>query len=292
MLAVANYIMKGPFQANLSVVLLTALSILMSPFGLLAGAAIALITLRVSPVEGVKNLVIALITLFGLNMVVGSGVNLALIAAFEFFLPVFVLSLLLRRTNSLALTLEGAALMVVAALMIFYLSVDSPSAWWMGIFDQYLSPLLSQADVTYDATAMLSLAEMMTMLLSVFLLSLWFLIILIARWWQGALYYPGRFQQDFHQLSLSNNAVWIAIVSCIAALFVGSGLIYDIAALLIAVFMFQGLAIAHHSVTQKQASNGWLVGIYLLLFLLPQTMLILATLGLLDRWIKVRNRWS
>jgi len=292
MLGIANFAMKGPFQANLAVVLLTALSIIMSPFGLLAGALVALTTLRVSPQEGMKNLIFAAITLFALNIAIGTGANAALVALMEFFLPVWVLSLVLRKTNSLAVTLETAIVMVAGALIVFYLGVESPSQWWLGLFDTYLKPVLEQAQVNYSAEALEGLAQMMTMLVAVFALSLWFVIVLIGRWWQGALYYPGQFQLDFHALTLSRNSAYAAIVLALGAVFVGQGLVYDLAALMIAGFMFQGIAIAHHSVKQKQASIGWLFGIYVLLFLLPQTMLILATIGVLDFWIRVRERWS
>ena len=292
MLALANYSMKGPMQANIAVVLLAALSAIFSPIGILVGAVIALVTLRVSTQEGLKSLLLGLATTGTIHFLMNGGFTLAVISAIEFFIPVWILSVVLRSSNSLEKTLEVAVMMCIAVVAVFYTLVGSPSDWWLSIFNELVKPVLEQANVAYQSSGIEQLANIMTMLVAVFLMSLWYSIVLLGRWWQGTLYYPGQFQQDFYQLSLSKQAVYAAIAFGLLTLFIHDGIVLDISSVITAAFMFQGLAIAHHSVNRKQASTAWLFGIYVLLILLPQMMLILATIGVLDYLLKIRERWS
>ncbi len=54
MLGVANYVMKGPMQAFIAILLLSALTVWIAPLGILVGAIISLVTLRIGEIEGLK----------------------------------------------------------------------------------------------------------------------------------------------------------------------------------------------------------------------------------------------
>jgi hypothetical protein len=61
--------------------------------------------------------------------------------------------------------------------------------------------------------------------------------------------------------------------------------------IVVVLYMFQGLAVVHSVVNIRGTSTGWLVGLYLLLFLLPrQVMLMLALTGFTDVWMNLRAR--
>ncbi|BBP45981.1 hypothetical protein THMIRHAS_13540 [Thiosulfatimonas sediminis] len=292
MLALANYSMKGPMQANIAVTLLSALSVWIAPIGILAGGIIALITLRVNAVEGAKSLIWAMLVQIALTVMLNGSYLPAVIAIMEYFLPVFVMAVVLRKTNSLAQSLHLGMLMIGVALVAFHLMVGDTSAWWLTMFNNQIKPVLDTAGVDFDASFVPQMSQMVTMLLAVFALILWFSILMLGRWWQSQLYYPGQFQQDFHQLALPKSTATIAVVIAITGLIVGQEvrLLYDISGVVIAALMFQGLSIAHFLVRSRDASTAWLVGLYVLLFLLPQMMLILATIGLLDSWMNFRDR--
>ncbi|WP_319379640.1 DUF2232 domain-containing protein [Thiomicrorhabdus sp.] len=293
MLSLANFAMKGPFQAGIAVVLLSALSIWFTPLGLLVGAVIALVTLRVSEVEGLKTLIWGLLTQLIIVMGLTGNYWPAIIAVLEFMLPVWIISAVLKKTGSLALALQTSMVMVGLGVIGFHLTVADPTEWWTELFQQSLLPLLQESGVTYPQDTMNELVQMVTMLLGVFALTLWFSIVLIARWWQSQIYFPGRFSQDYYELRLPKSTAYVAIVLAILGLIgAGHGLIYDLSGVVIAGLMFQGLAIAHNTVNKRQASVAWLFALYVLLFLLPQTMLILATIGLIDTWMDFRNRWD
>jgi uncharacterized protein YybS (DUF2232 family) len=67
-------------------------------------------------------------------------------------------------------------------------------------------------------------------------------------------------------------------------------LIQDALGVLSLVFMLQGLALIHFWQSVKQMSKGWLVLIYVLLGVLPQMMMMVATLGWLENWINWRDK--
>ncbi len=293
MLGLANFVMKGPNQALIAAVLLSALTVWIAPLGLLVGAIIALVTLRVGVTEGFKVLLWSVLANVGLTVVLTGSYLPAWISVMEYMLPIWLMAVVLRKTNSLALALQLAMIMVGLGVIGLHLIVPSPADWWLSLFNQQIKPLLDESQVDYQLEGIQELAKMLTMLLASFALILWFSILLIARWWQGSLYNPGQFQTDFYQFALPKNVAYLAILLAVLGLVFGheSGLIFDLSGVMIAGLMFQGLAIAHQTVAVKKLHNAWLVSLYVALFLFPQVMLILATIGLLDIWSDFRSRW-
>ncbi|MDG6778064.1 DUF2232 domain-containing protein [Thiomicrorhabdus sp. zzn3] len=294
MLGIANYVLKGPMQALIAAVLFSALSVWIAPFGLVVGAVIGLVTLRVGVAEGLKVLVWSVLAQVGLTMMLSGSYLPAIIAVIEYMVPVWLMSVVLRNTNSLALSLQTAMMIAGLGVVLLHLAVPNPAEWWMHLFNEQVKPLLENSGVEYQAEGVEALVKMVTMLLAMFAVILWFSIVVIARWWQGALFHPGQFQTDFYQMALPKSTAYVAIILAIAGLLAGteSGIVYDLSGVLVAGLMFQGLAIAHQTVAIKQLHKAWLVTLYVMLFLFPQAMLILATIGLLDAWANFRDRWS
>lgn len=292
MLFVANYVMKGQIQAYIATALLALLTVWFGPLGMLLGAVIALITLRVDTAEGFKLLIAAIaINLVATQVFMGSMLP-AWVAIAEYMLPVWLMAWVLRRTNSLASALSLSMLMTGAVVIVFHFIVGDASAWWSKMMNTALLPFIQEAGVQAPTKLIETMSDVATMLLAMFMVVLWFSILLLGRWWQGKLYNPGQFQQDFHQIRLPKNLAYLAIVLAIAGLLIKTGLIQDLSGVMMAGLMFPGLAIAHHAVAMKKMGNGWLIGLYILLFLFPQTILILATIGLIDTWLDIRSRWS
>ncbi len=294
MLGIATYSMKGPMQALIAVSLFSALSVWIAPFGLLVGGIIALVTLRISVTEGFKTLAVAVVVNLFLSVMISGQYWPGILAMMEYMLPVWVMSVILRQTNSLATALQFAMIVAGLGLIGVYLMISNPADWWLALFNQHLAPVLEASGLEYQPDMIADVANMLTMLTAVFAVVLWFSILTIGRWWQSELYHPGQFKIDFYQLRLPKSTAYIAIVLAITGLVLGqeTGLISDITAVVIVGLMFQGLAIAHQTVAIKKLHTAWLVGLYILLFLFPQTMLILATIGLVDTWIDFRSRWK
>ncbi|VAW47960.1 hypothetical protein MNBD_GAMMA03-1124 [hydrothermal vent metagenome] len=294
MLGIATYSMKGPMQALIAVSLFSALSVWIAPFGLLVGAIIALVTLRVSVIDGFKALVWGALVNVLLALMVTGAYWSAMLAIMEYMLPIWVMSVILRQTNSLAMALQFAMVIAGLGLVGVYLMIPNPSDWWLVQFNLYIAPVLEASGFDYQPEVITKMMNMVTMLLAAFAVILWFSILTIGRWWQSELYHPGQFKVDFYQLRLPKSTAYVAIILAILGLSLGegNGLISDLTAVVVVGLMFQGIAIAHHTVAIKKLHKAWLVGLYILLFIFPQTMLILATIGLVDTWMDFRNRWQ
>jgi hypothetical protein len=291
MLAVASFSMKGAVQAFIATLVFSALTVWLAPFGVIVGALIALVTLRIGVIEGLKTLIVAGSTSILLSTTLLGSYWPGLVSIMEYMLPVWIASVVLRNTNSLALSLNAIMMLVGLLVIGFHLMVGDTEAWWIQLYNTQLAPLLEQAGVDLKELDITQMVSMITLLMAIFAVTLWFSIVLLGRWWQSKLYYPGRFREDFYQLRLPKNVAYVTVVFAVLGLVLdGNSLIQDLSSVLMAGLMFQGLAIMHFAVNQRALNTGWLVGLYVLLLLFPQTLLVLATVGLLDIWMNVRVR--
>jgi len=62
----------------------------------------------------------------------------------------------------------------------------------------------------------------------------------------------------------------------------------NLAVVLLAVFMLQGLAVAHALVKARHLSVLWLAGLYGVLMLIPQVIVLVAAVGASDNWMNWR----
>jgi uncharacterized protein YybS (DUF2232 family) len=122
------------------------------------------------------------------------------------------------------------------------------------------------------------------------------LSLLLARWWQSLLYNPGGFQREFHAFRLhrlTSIAGLLALALLLLPFLPMTNFFGYLGLLLFAVLFLQGLAVIHAILARAGARTAWLVGLYLLLLLLPpQTVLVLAVVGLLDISIDFRARFE
>lgn len=292
MLFIANYTMKGRSNALIAAVLLSMLSVIFSPFGLLLGGVIALVTLRVGETEGFKTFIVAAIANFVVAILVLENSTLSVIAVFEYMLPIWLIALVLRKTNSLASAIHMSMLMAGFAIVGFHLFTGDTVLWWKELFDTKITPILQTSGVNVPNEVIENFANVATLVLGMSAVFLWVSIVFIARWWQAELYYPGRFGENFKQIGLPSSVTYLALVVIIASVVVKSPFTQDLAGVLIAGLLFVGLSIAHHTSAIKEASRAWLVSLYVLLFLFPQTILIVAAIGLADTWLDIRSRWT
>ncbi len=289
----ATYIMRNRTSAVLVAVASAVLSLLLPPLSYLSGAVAGLVTLRHGGREGlivlgIAGLLIALPALFS-----GSS-GLVVIFGAVVWMPVWVLAVVLRQTVSLPATIIVAASFGVISVAVIHGVLVDPTEWWRGKLEM-LRPILTEAgwkpaDVEANLTtlasamtAMLAAAVMMTPLISLF----------IARWWQALLYNPGGWRKEFQQLRLPATLVWVAVVIVIIAWFTGGSVQAFAADLLIVVlllYLLQGLSVIHNLVNCRGLSVAWLVGLYALLLILPQAVMLVAGLGFTDTWLDYRSR--
>lgn len=293
MLFLANAIMKSPQQALMWSAMLGAATLVLSPFGVLSGAAIALVTLAAGLVPGIRALLASLAgaVLLAVFTDQWSAFGLALL---EFWLPAFALAVILGASASLSRMLQVATGLMLGALVLVYLWIDSPQAFWLETMRQLLEGWQAQGLAIEPQAASLlveQLPAVLTMLVAMGLLMVWISMVLLARWWQTRLYDMTPFSTEFQAIALGNSLAGLMALMLVLVLFMPEqSLIQDALGVLSLVFMLQGLALIHFWQSVKQVSKGWLVLIYVLLGVLPQMMMMVATLGWLENWINWRDK--
>jgi len=294
--------MRGRTQAVVAAALLGFLATLVQPANFLAGAAVGLVTLRHGAHEG---LLVALASGFLVGvlgyLIWGSPVP-GMSSLLAVNIPAVALGAILRRTVSLALTVQIAGLIgviIVAGILLFG---GDLVPLWREQLDSIIRPAMEQAAkgsgvVDWNSARIERLLDLlarnMAGIISAFMMVSAVVTLLIARWWQAMLYNPGGFRREFHALRLSRAASLAALV-VIGLAMVSQGVIADLAMNMIgvaaAVHLLGGLALIHGIVGKAGASVGWLVGVYVLLVVVPQvTLLVLATAGFMDAWLNVRG---
>lgn len=295
MLFLANAIMKTPQQALLWSAMLGAATLVFSLFGVLSGAAVALITLSAGLMPGIRALMASLAGAGILAVFTDQWSALAL-AMLEFWLPAFVLAVVLGLSGSLSRMLTVATAIMISGVLITYLWMGSPEVFWLETMRQLVEGWRAQGIDIEPQAAMLLLEQLptvLTMLVAMGVLMVWVSMVMLARWWQTRLYEMKPFSFEFQGVSLGNTLAGLMAIMLALILFVPEQLlIQDVLGVLSLAFMLQGLAVIHFVQRVKQISKGWLVLIYVLLGVLPQMMMMVATLGWLENWINWREKFT
>ncbi|WP_428624312.1 DUF2232 domain-containing protein [Sedimenticola sp.] len=296
MQALASWAMRGLPQAAMLTILLAALSLLIPPASVLSTSVVALVTLRKGTLPGALVWGVATAASGFIALLALGGVNLAIGFLILMWLPAWLVAVVLRSSRSLALAVLAA--MVLGFVMLGGQFVESadPVAEWKALLGPFVGSLVDAqlVDSSQQATLVSLMADWMPGVVAAgFFLQLT-MSLLLARWWQALLFNPGGFRSEFHQLRLPK---WLSMALLLAALLswtqsqTAVSVPEYVLLLLLAAWFIQGLAVAHGVVGKLGSSRGWLIGVYLLLlFALPHTVIVLATLGITDAWIDFRAR--
>ncbi len=292
MKAIASYAMRGRPQAALLSSLFAILAMILPPLSYISGAIVALTTLRRGVGEGALIAGIATGALAIMSLISTGNMVVAMVFAMMVWLPVWILSVVLRQTISLPLTLAVAAMQVVVVMVIFHMAVGDTVAWWSALFDKAFADALGQPGMAEMATMLENAPQMMTGIMSTAFFVSMALSLLLARWWQAALYNPGGFRDEFHQIRLDRRVAIAGSAILVLALVSATpgSIITDLAVIVGVYASVFGVALIHHWVAGTEASKAWLILLYLLLaFIAPQILVVLAIIGFADAWFNIRR---
>jgi len=304
---VASYILKGPVQAILSALVPAVLSI-SAPFILkllliyFCGAAIALVSLAITPARGLMVLLLAITALLLGSQLLGldSQAMLDIWNSVYLWSSVWIAASLLQILRSLAISLQALGMLAIASITVFYLTVEEPVKLCRELLEPFRQILLqSQAgngvkdlDVILHEAARILPGSLLTFTVLGAMFSL-----LIARSWQARLYHPGALQREFQSLRFSKNMGLFMLVLIVALIFSQS--LGDQVKLILAnsiivfglLYAFAGLAIVHSVLGTNDKARFYLIGVYVLLIVQSAIMIpILMTVALTDTWLDYRGR--
>ena len=299
MRALASFAMRNRPNAIMVAAVSAMLAVILPPLAYFGSATIGLVTLRQGPRGGMLVIVWAFLALAVLGMVILQNPLQAVLVVLGLWLPLWIVSWVLRETVSLALALEAAAVLGLVALVCVYVILGDPVAVWREMLGSVIAPALEQAGVSKDSVDMQSALDQAAQLMNgVFAASFTFSIamsLLLARWWQAVLYNPGGMREEFHALRLHQSVALVAVAAVLAAFLLPGGMgqfMTDVSLTLSVLFLLQGFAVVHGIVGQLGANIGWLVVMYALLVVaLPQVFMLLAVLGVVDTRLDLRARF-
>lgn len=296
MKALASFIIRSSLSAALIAASCAVLSLLFPPLLVFSGASIALVSLRKGAYYGLLTIAIAslgtgLLAYFAL----GAGLPVIILALLQ-WLPVLLLSIVLRATVSLTLSMQAAALFGVLAVFVFYLVLGDPALWWTEMVNQMFTDFAEAGlfpDPGFAEQMSQQFAQWAPLLpghiaASAVLSAI--LALLLGRWWQSLLYYPGGFQEEFHSLRLSQSFALLLLGLFILSLAMGWPLLINLALVLGMVGTIYGVALVHALAKIAKIAKGWLIVFYILLpLVLSQLVLMLAVI---DTWLDFRSRFQ
>lgn len=288
----AEYIMRGRIQAMIVAATLAIVSLVMPPVSIVSSASVALVTLRRGASEGLIVLACSTAVAGILGYFLLGSFQFALLYGMVLWVPVWLISIVLREGRYLSLAVEIAVLIGVLGVAGFYLFNADPSAMWKSFLPQMVPSNARVEDIQHVLdilprymTGIIAAASVFGLLFGLFL----------GRWWQALLYNPGGFRQEF--LSLNTHprlAIGTIVVVVIASLSTGiiSEVSWNIAILLFVLYSFTGTAVLHTAFASMKMGRYVVPMFYVTMFLIPYSMLPVALVGLSDTWMNLRNKIS
>ncbi len=283
MKGLASFIMRGRLQARV-VAVAGAGSLL---FCWISAAAIALVTLRRGAGQGAWLLLWAVLPAGALLFAFGDSGPLALLVGTT------VLALVLRFTVSLPLALLASVpvgLVTGWGVAVFGGPVLEQM---LAFFDQFLGNLEQQMIAEGAATVTLARPTAMQVagMLGAANAVLGVLCLLLARWWQAALYNPGGFGGEFRAVYYPPvvSSLLVAVALGLSSL----GLEYrSWAAICVVPLTVAGMALLHARVAMRGRGTGLLAGFYIAWVLFDLVKIVVVIAAVADSWLGFRQRWQ
>jgi hypothetical protein len=289
---IGTYLLANPFHAMAAALVCAILPLVAIPGGFLAAVLVGFITLC----RGYKT---------GLLVLAGVAIPVIIVAIwkqtvlFDVVLLrcilVWLLACILRSTVSWRLTLETMTILGILTVIGFHLALGDVSGWWSTILERYqafLTKVLG-GQVTEDRIQEMikQVIPIATGLFAAIMLLGAFCQLLLARWWQAALFRPGGLAKEFVEIRAGLIIAAVFTIGVIGALF-GWALAIDLLPVLILPLTINGLSLLHKWARFNKKIVYLLVAVYIGLIFLPMVLImVLALAGYVDSGYDFRKRY-
>ena len=276
MRALASFIMRGRMQATLVVVISAVLPLLFW----LSAAAGSLVLLRRGFRDATSVIVGGLLA--GLAVwVMGDPITFLVIAG------ALALAAMLRAEHPWSRVLLASAVFAVAFSLVLDLALAQTFDMLAKAFAEAMPKIEGQPVLSGELIRPVLVASTAV---TVQLFSV--LALVLARYWQAALYNPGGFGREFRALKLPKQTMAVLVAVMVVAPFIGPQFII-LASASSLVLVLAGIALMHGLVAQGRLAGFWLVGMYVTLPLIMQLIYpLLVVLAIVDSLIDFRGRKS
>ena len=294
----ATYIMKGRTQAILVASSLALLSMLFPPISVVSSAAVSLVTLRRGANEGLYILLIACLSAALLGLFLLGNFQFALAYGLALWLPVWLISIVLREGKHLSVAINIAVLLGVAIIAGFYLIVSDPAIFWSSILSQMAQPMIEAAgssDVSLEQIQQSIQAFSHFMTGGIVVGGIYGLLfgLFLARWWQSTLYNPGGFREEYLTLKVNtlvaSGSIFVAVIGAFTTGTIAE-LCWNISIVLVVLYTFVGTAILHTAFSVMKSKRFMVPFLYITLILVPHMIAIVVIVGLVDAWLDLRSK--
>ncbi len=289
MRALGDYMLLGRLQAVTAISLFTVVSMFIPPLSyLLSGVPVGLIILRKGPAYGMQVLLVCLLAVVLFVAVIGVDPQLAIAFALCIWAPMYLCCSVLRQTQSQGWLVFVAGSIACAYVLVMHWLIADVPGWWLQWMELWINNAFPDGGGEQYQEILVQAAPAMNAIMAGAIASSLIVTSLLSRWWQSILFNPGGFRPEFYELRLPGAVIFLSLAGIILLYTSGgqqgsAGL--DILVVVIFMYLFQGLASVHRIVHAKKLPQIWLIVMYLLLVFMPQAILIIACLGLVDSWI-------
>jgi len=282
MRALAQYVMRGPFQAGGVAAVTTAVPLLFW----IGAAVVGLVILRLGISQGLNIGLWALLPALGWSIFGQDPTALAVL------LQVMLMASLIRTTLSWEKALlAGSFLAIVTGLMlpvVYPGLLDDLVQAGVSFYQQYNAEVAQSLGDDLDRV----IRDTMNASMAGTYLATGVGMTMLARAWQAGLYNPGGFRKEFHGLRLSPPIAVLCAVTMVVGPFLGLNSMLLAWAAGTPLFL-ASVALVHGIVGLKKLSGNWLAMFYVALILLgPSLMILLVVLAFVDSWLDIRRRIS
>jgi hypothetical protein len=214
----------------------------------------------------------------------------------------WVFAAMLYRQMTFSGIMQVAALVGVLIISVIHLAYPDVADWWsMQLTSYYTQAASAMSDVLAKGANLPSDAQLESikvtknyasgLIVSAVLLNA-ILQVVVARWWQAALFAPGTLRRELHNIRLSPLAGALSILSMVF-FYLGNSVVWDMMPILAILFTCAGLSVFHYFLGLMQSPTRWfwIAMLYVtLIFAMPISMIFVAMVALLDIWLDLRRK--